>query len=107
TNVVMSVLAGRALLLHPPAIADAEAAAAILDCFTDRHELDEDEVQAFAGNCLAVTDQDVLLSQRAADALRPASRAAIESWGFRLHPVDVSEIERAGGSVRCMLGEIY
>ena len=58
-------------------------------------------------NCIALTDRDLFLSARAADGLRPTSRATLESWGFRLHAVDLSEPERAGGSLRCMVAERF
>ena len=47
------------------------------------------------------------MSERAADSLRPASRAAFEALGFALRAVPLDEIEKAGGSLRCMIGEIY
>lgn len=108
TNVVMQVLASRACVLCPSGFADPAAVEAIAGAFPGRTlRLDEDEKNAFAGNCIALTDSDLFLSQTAADALRPASRSTLESWGFTLHAVDVSEIELAGGSVRCMVAEVF
>lgn len=108
TNVVMQVLASRACVLCPSGFADRGAVDAIAGAFPDRALLlDQDEKNAFAGNCIALTDSDLFLSQTAADALRPASRTTLESWGFTLHAVDVSEIELAGGSVRCMVAEVF
>ncbi len=108
TNVVMSVLAGRALVIHPGSFADPAVPEAIAKAYPDRVlTLSDEEKLGFAGNCIALTERDVLLSKTAFDTLRPASRAALEGWGFTLHPVDVSEFEKAGGSVRCMVCEVF
>lgn len=69
--------------------------------------LNETEKNAFAGNCIALTDQDLFMSQTGIDALRPSSRQTLESWGFVIHGTDLHEIEKAGGSLRCMVAEIF
>lgn len=108
TNVVMSVLANRACVIHPGGLVDPLAADAVAQAYPGRTLfLDEAEKNAFAGNCIALTDTDLFMSQTGADALRPQSLAALESWGFTLHAVELDEIEKAGGSLRCMLAEIY
>jgi N-dimethylarginine dimethylaminohydrolase len=108
TNVVLSVLAGRACVVDPEAFLDPDVPAAIADAYPGRTlALEPAEKAAFAGNCIAVTDRDVMLSQTAFAGLRPGSRAALESWGFRLHAVDVDEFEKAGGSLRCMIAEVF
>ena len=43
----------------------------------------------------------------AADALAPANRAKFGKLGFRLHAVALDEIEKAGGSLRCCVGEVF
>ena len=48
-----------------------------------------------------------MMSATAARALRPASRAALERWGFEVVAVDVDECEKAGGSLRCMIAELF
>ena len=45
--------------------------------------------------------------QSAVDALRPQSRAGYERAGFTVRSVPLDEIEKAGGSLRCCVGEIY
>lgn len=108
TNVVLSVLAGRACVLDPDAFEDPDVPEAIAAAYPGRTlALDAAEKAAFAANCLAVTDRDVMLSQTALSALRSGSRAALESWGFRLHAVDVDEFEKAGGSLRCLIAEVF
>jgi len=69
--------------------------------------LDQAEKDAFAGNCIALTGHDLFMSQTAADALELENRAKLECWGFRIHSAKLDEIEKAGGSLRCMVGEIY
>jgi hypothetical protein len=108
TNVVMSVLAGRACVLHPEALVDPAMCGAIASAFPDRTLfLDKAEKDHFAGNCIALSESDLFMSQCGADALRPKSRATLESWGFRLRTVNLDEIEKAGGSLRCMVAEIF
>lgn len=108
TNVVLALLAGRACVIHPGSFVDPEVPAAIARVFAGRTlELDDAEKAAFAANCIAVTERDVMFSATALRALRPASRAALEGWGFRLHGVEVDEFEKAGGSLRCMIAELF
>jgi len=47
------------------------------------------------------------MSQTAVDALAPEKLARLEEWGFRIHAVELDEIEKAGGSLRCCIGEIF
>ena len=108
TNVIMSVLAGRACVLQPDAIADDAVTQAIADAFTQSIlMLSDEEKQAFAGNCIALTDRDLFMSERAADGLRGASRTTLEQWGFAIRSAPLDEIEKAGGSLRCMVAEIF
>ena len=108
TNMIMSVLAGRACVLHAASFADRSVPLTIAGIYEGRMiYLDEAEKDAFAGNCIALTKRDLFMSQTAADALRMENRARLESWGFRIHSTKLDEIEKAGGSLRCMVGEIY
>jgi hypothetical protein len=106
-NVVMSVLAGRALVLAPDGFADPAVARAIMALYADVIELSPAQKQAFAGNCIAVGGQRAWFSQRAADALEPTQRLGLQRAGFALGAVDLGEIEKAGGSLRCCVGEVY
>jgi hypothetical protein len=108
TNVVMSVLAGRACVLHAKSFVDPAIPRAIASIYGGRIlYLDQAEKDAFAGNCIALTKHDVFMSQTAADALQLTNRALLESWGFRIHSTALDEIEKAGGSLRCMIAEIF
>jgi hypothetical protein len=108
TNVVLSVLAGRACVLHPDSFADPEVPLAIARVYEGRTlVLSDEEKAAFAANCLAVTERDIMMSAGAWRSLRPSSRAALEAWGFRVRAVEVDEFEKAGGSLRCMIAELF
>jgi hypothetical protein len=108
SNVIMMVLASSACVIHPDAFVDKLVPEAIEEAFPERTLLlSKAEKNAFAGNCIALTDSDLFMSQTGIDALRPASRDALESWGFTIHGTRLDEIEKAGGSLRCMLAEIF
>ncbi len=108
TNVVLSVLAGRACVIHRESFSDPAVARAIERAYEGATiVIDDAEKAAFAGNCIALTKRDVFLSKTADSALRPATRARFAALGFALHAIAVDEIEKAGGSVRCMIGEVF
>src|SRR6056297_3355942 len=108
TNVVMAVLASRALVICPDAFVDPEVPAAIAEAFPGHVlELTREEKAAFAGNCLAVTFTDLFISATAWRTLASAKRRLLESWEFNVHTVELDEIEKAGGSIRCCIGEIF
>ena len=108
TNVIMMVLAGRACVIYPDAFVDQRVPEAIAAAFPGRSLLlSKAEKDAFAGNCIALTDSDIFMSQTGVDALRPTSRDALKSWGFTIYGARLDEIEKAGGSLRCMLAEIF
>ena len=74
-------------------------------------DLSHDQVAAFAGNALELLGSDghpvVAMSAQASAALDPAQRAAITAYA-RIADTDIATIERcSGGSVRCMLAEIF
>lgn len=107
-NVVMSVLAGRALVICPDSFLDrADADRVAADFPGAVIELSAAEKNAFAGNCIALSDDVVFMSEAAADALAPGSRAGLARHGFRVRAVALDEIEKAGGSLRCCVGELF
>ena len=65
------------------------------------------ERHAFAGNCLALSDQEVWMSRTARQVLSPVNATALKSAGFAVREVTLDEIEKAGGSLRCCVAEIY
>ena len=108
TNVVLSCLAGRACMIHADSFADPEVPQAIAEFYKGKTIfLTDAEKLAFAGNGITITDNDLFLSQTAFDALAQHSKDKLAQWGFTLHHVQVSELEKAGGSLRCMVGEIF
>lgn len=108
TNVVMTVLADRVLIICPSAFIDEQVPSAIAAAYPGHVlEIDEQEKAAFAGNCIAVTNHDIMISATAMDGLAESKKQQLRAWGFNLHAIPFAELERAGGSVRCAIGEIY
>ncbi len=108
TNVVMAVLAGRALVVHAASFPDPAAIEALASVYAPHViQLDDAEKAAFVGNCIALRDDQVWMSARAERALTRPSRLALERAGFVVHTVEIDEIEKAGGSFRCCIGEIF
>jgi hypothetical protein len=72
-------------------------------------DLTEAQIRDFAGNAIELqgTRSRVLaLSRRALDSLATEQVATVQRY-CELLPLDVSTIERAGGSVRCMIAGIH
>ena len=108
TNVVLSVLAGRACIAVPDAFVDPAVPGVLEQAFPDRCLfLTTSEKEDFAANCIALTDRDLFMSARAEAGLRPECRDTLARWGFRIHATDLSELELAGGSLRCMITELF
>ncbi|KFN50259.1 arginine deiminase-related protein [Arenimonas composti] len=108
TNVVMSVLAGRALVICADGFADPAVPAAIAALYAPRVvALDAAQKAAFAGNCIALDEGRVWFSRRAAQALRAGQREVLASAGFAIGEVELGELEKAGGSLRCCVAEIF
>ncbi len=108
TNVVLAVLAGRAAVIAPDGFADPTVPAAIARFYGGRTLVLSPRQKAdYAANGIALAANTVWLSARAERALEPAQRDALASWGFGIASVDLAEIEKAGGSLRCCVGEIF
>ena len=108
TNVVLAVLAGRAALVCPGGFADGAVVAAIERLYAPHAVmLSPTEHAAFAGNAIALSDDAVWMSARAAAALTPAHVQALAAAGFAVRSVGLDAIEAGGGSLRCCVGEIY
>ena len=108
TNVIMMVLASRACVIYPGGFTDPGVPVAIARAFPDRTlVLNTAEQHAFAANCIALTDKDLFMSRTGLDALRDSSRRTLADWGFVIHSTPLDEIEKAGGSLRCMVAEIF
>jgi len=108
TNVVLALLAGRAAIIAADGFRDPAAAQAIATACGDRAIwLTPAQKQAFAGNAITLSDERVWMSARAAGSLTDAQRARLAGYGFTIGSVELGEIEKAGGSLRCCVGEIY
>lgn len=108
TNVVFALLAGRAALLSPAGFADARVVEAIATLYAPHAApVDPQEHAAFVCNAIALSPHRVWMSARAAAALAPATRAALERSGLEVRSVALDAIEAAGGSLRCCVGEIF
>lgn len=108
TNVVLSILASRAAIIAPSGFADARVSNAIAEFYAPNVvELSSKEKNAFAANAISLSEDAVWMSQMAADNLSAANHEVLKQAGFAAHAVDLSEIEKAGGSLRCCVGEIF
>lgn len=108
TNVVMSVLAGRALVLHAGSFADSRVPEVIAARYAPHVVwLSDDEKANFVGNCIALANDTVFMSARADAALSASNRQILRDAGFTVRSVDLTEIEQAGGSLRCCVAEIF
>lgn len=108
TNVVMASLAGRAVILAADGFADAEVPRAIADAHGGRALwLTPEQKRAYAANAITLAPDRVWMSACAAASLDEAQRASLATWGFALGTVELDEIEKAGGSLRCCVGEIF
>jgi len=107
-NVVLAQLASRALIVAPDGFAERAAAEAIASVYEPRVlRIDAAQKAAFAGNAIALDAASVWMSARAAASLEPGQCRLLADWGFALRSVDLAEIEKAGGSLRCCVGEIF
>ena len=114
TNVMMAVGEGFAVIC-PDAVADPARRAAVLEELGrdggEVIELDVVEMNGFAGNLLALSTREgaplVAISGAALSAIAPEKRRRLERHGA-IVAADIPTIERlGGGSVRCMLAEIF
>ena len=107
-NVVLAQLASRALIVATDGFADPAAAEAIASVYAPRVlRVSVAQKAAFAANAITLDADNVWLSARAAASLLPAQSQALADWGLRLRSVDLDEIEKAGGSLRCCVAEIF
>ncbi|MEO5830375.1 MAG: arginine deiminase-related protein [Rhodanobacter sp.] len=108
TNVVLTLLASRAAIIAADGFRDPATAQAIASAYGGRAVwISPEQKQAFAGNAITLSHERVWMSTRAAASLLPAQVEALRAYGFALGSVDLTEIEKAGGSLRCCVGEIY
>jgi hypothetical protein len=108
TNVVLAVLAGRAVIIGPHAFADPDVVDAIASLYAPHAIiLEPEEHLAFVGNSISLSDDVVWMSAGADAALTDQHRADLMDAGFRVESVELDGIEVAGGSLRCCVAEIF
>ncbi len=107
TNVVLAVLAGRAAVVHEASVGAPVCAA--LNSLYGPHliRIDDEEKSAFVANCIALAADQCWMSATAERALSPRSRAALRRAGFVPYTVEIDELEKAGGSLRCCIAEVF
>lgn len=113
TNVLMSV-GTRFAAVCSEAIQASRRAAVLALLETTGHRLVElsfEQMHAFAGNMLELRSRNgdplIALSETARQSLTPEQRSALEACGS-LVSIPIPTIERfGGGSVRCMLAEVF
>jgi hypothetical protein len=108
TNVVLALLASRAVMIAADGFRDAAVPQAIAKAYGDRAIwLDVRQKQSFAGNAITLSGHRVWMSAAADASLTQAQRDTLKRHGFDLGVVQLDEIEKAGGSLRCCVGEIF
>ncbi len=108
TNVVLSLLASRAVIIAADGFADPAVPAAIASAYGNRAVwLTPAQKQAFAANAITLSGERVWMSVTGSRALTEEQRAALAEYGFTIGSVELGEIEKAGGSLRCCVAEIY
>lgn len=114
TNVLMGVQSSTAVICAE-AISDTSERQAVLTSLEQTGhavvQITQEQMTAFCGNVLELTnatgEKFLAMSQTAYDAFTPEQRTLL-SQDKTLLPFDVSTIETVGGgSVRCMLGEVF
>jgi hypothetical protein len=108
SNVVLAILAGRAAIIARSGFQEAEDAEAIASLYPDCTVwISETQKQAFAANAISLSVQRVWMSERAQASLDPGQRRLLDQAGFSIGSVELGEIEKAGGSLRCCVAEIF
>jgi hypothetical protein len=108
TNVVLAILAGKVAMIAPSGFKDAQVPQAIAALYPQRTLwIDESQKQAFAANAISLSSQRVWMSARARASLSTDQCELLARCGFSIGSVALDEIEKAGGSLRCCVGEIF
>jgi len=79
---------------------DEESAAALLALVPDPLVLTEEEARTFCANSIVIGT--TILMPACPDRVR----ARLEQWGFEIVLVDVSELHKGGGSIRCLTNPV-
>lgn len=108
TNVVLAILASRAAIIAPDGFADSAVVDAIASVYTPHMvQLTIEQKTAFAANAISLSPETVWMSSRGAASLDASQIAILKAADFDIRSVELYEIEKAGGSLRCCVGEIF
>lgn len=108
TNVVLAILAGRAAIIAESGFRDHDAAEAIASVYAPNVvRISAAQKQAFAANAISLSRKRVWMSACAASSLSAEQIGDLGHSGFAVGSVDLTEIEKAGGSLRCCVAEIF
>lgn len=108
TNVVLAILASRAAIIAENGFRHAQDAHAIAAFYAGHViQISAQQKAAFAGNAITLNSERVWMSASARNALRDDQLKQLQNSGFAVGAVELDEIEKAGGSLRCCVAEIY
>ncbi|MEO7995460.1 MAG: arginine deiminase-related protein [bacterium] len=108
TNTVLAVLPGKGAVIASDGFADPAIPQAIADFYDDSVVwLTPSQKRHFAANLLALDGKHVAMSAAAAEALGEAGLGFIRAQGYTPLIVPIGEIEKGGGSIRCLLCELW
>ena len=108
TNVVLACLAGRGVLMAADGFRDPAVPEAIAAAYEGRVvALDAEQKRRYAGNAITLHPDRVWMSATAAASLTATQREDLGQWGLRIGAVELDEIEKAGGSLRCCVAEMF
>lgn len=109
TNVVLALLAGRAVLVCPDGVAAPDSLLRVLEQLYGEGVLTLTAAQkrAFAANAISLDPGAVWMSQTAREALVPSQLGRLQALGLAVRSVPLEAIEAAGGSLRCCVAEIF
>lgn len=108
TNVVLSVLASRAVVIAASGFKDINVVNAIAEFYSPNVvQLSDSQKSDYAGNCIALNNHVVCMSQRAKHCLNSAQLDQFKQMGFQVDGVNMPMLELAGGSLRCCVAEVY
>ena len=113
TNVMMCIGEDFAVVCSAAIVDETERIAVTQLLQSTGHQLIDislEQMHSFAGNMLELQNMHgkkfILMSQSAWDSLAPEQRKQLQSFARPL-PIAVPTIEQEGGSVRCMIAEIF
>ncbi len=108
TNVVLAILAGRAAIIAESGFRNRSTATAIASIYgAHTISISDAQKQAFVANAISLSTDRVWMSANAAASLSSPQAQTLQESGFVLGSVELGEIEKAGGSLRCCVGEIF